>query len=212
VDTNIWISKIQHSVNTTAGEYFFTNLKEGNLEKAFARLTDSNDLTLSPTIMLELNLFLKNLEKSYLKDIMDTKFSRRYKEIREKLTKRKKDYMRRYGNFLDISLPYDNLNTIRNFYHYRLRELEKITKVKIYSKTPYNTIKKLVQREGYLPEVNDRKLLSEAIWIQKNTDKQVGILSGDKDFTSFAGDIYKRFKIKIYNAYTIGERIGKKGR
>ncbi len=49
-----------------------------------------------------------------------------------------------------------------------------------------------------MPEEGDMTLLAEVIELNKTSDKEVGILTEDKDFVEFIGGIEEEFGVKVY--------------
>jgi hypothetical protein len=201
VDANIWIFKIFKDVKTMDGDFFLEAERHADTEMLFSKYSNNNRVIVLPTTIDEINTHLKIRKMNIEKTCMKGRFgSVGFKKIAAELDSRMDYFIKKYNTVKDVTYGYYDMESIRNFFHDRLRALEKVTLWKISSADRSFSIKKLVQREGYLPELNDRKLLSEAISVMKKTGKEVGILTYDSDFTTFARDIYERFKIKVYNA------------
>ena len=58
-------------------------------------------------------------------------------------------------------------------------------------------LRKLAQRENFLPEEGDIKLLAEVITLNKKGEN-IGIFTQDKDFTLFANPLKEKFGIDIF--------------
>ena len=82
-----------------------------------------------------------------------------------------------------------HLPRVDAFYSKHIKRLKEITTNKIRYLEPYDQKSKLSQRPNFLPEKNDRLLLSQAVELKSRFAQDVYILSNDSDFTEFKKEI-----------------------
>ena len=90
-----------------------------------------------------------------------------------------------------------NSRAIEQFYLKFPYKLYKLTQMKISGLNPKQKQIKINQRPQNLPEEADRKLLGQAIEIDKIHNSEVYIFSNDRDFTEFVEEIPIHFNIGI---------------
>ena len=86
---------------------------------------------------------------------------------------------------------------INNFYLKHPEKLEKITLDKIRHLKPFDSQRKLKNRQNNLPEESDRFLLAQAIELNDLFKQDICIFSNDNDFLEFKDEILSEFGIKI---------------
>ena len=185
LDSNVVISKILYDI----GEYRIKTGPSFDLEK----LGNYNRFVITESVAEEVN---KHLEfflvgtKKFCRD--NPRF--KYEEIKTVLKKRLNKMIEKYGTKIESNNS--SIEKVKKFYMQYLEELEKILLLKIEGKYVSQKLRKLAQRESMLPEEGDLRLLAEAIQLSK--EQETGILSKDKDFTNFKGEIFENFGVKVY--------------
>lgn len=186
LDANIALSKIQRDV----GGYKINPLEAYNTEK----LGNNNKFGITPTTAAEVEAHLEYELSFHKKNIEKNNLRFDFKEIERTLKKRRDDMINRYG--VKIEVKEADIEPVKEFYRKYTLALETITLEKLEKKSISKKLRKLSQRECFLPEEGDMKLLTEAITLQKSGQK-VGIITKDKDFTEFGKAINEKFEIKI---------------
>lgn len=95
----------------------------------------------------------------------------------------------------------NNFANVTNFYLQFPDKLRELTNIKIGHLSGWKKTGKIIKRSNNLPEESDRLLLCQAIELEMNSNKCVGILSNDSDFTEFKSDIFKEFKIEVEDSF-----------
>ena len=190
LDTNIILSKILGPI----GEFKMPQMNHLEYEELIETLEKNNKIIITPSVCLELK---KNLDFTLSKakdlSLKNTKFN--YDEISSVLNKRFEEIISKYCIKINVK---SDLKEIESFYSNFLEMLYEITLDKIEHKSLSQKLRKLAQREGLLPEKGDMILLKEAIEIQKiSENKNVYIISNDKDLYLFNKEINDKFKIKV---------------
>lgn len=190
LDTNIVLSKILGPI----GEFKMPQMNHKEYEELLDALEKENKLIITPSVCLELK---KNLDFTLSKakdlSLKNTKFN--YDEISSVLNKRFEEIISKYGIKINVK---SDLKDIEKFYSSFLEMLYEITLDKIEHKSLSQKLRKLAQREGLLPEMGDMILLKEAIEIKKiSENKNVYIISNDKDLYLFNKEINEKFEIKV---------------
>ncbi len=184
LDTNAIISHILFDV----GDYRIKSYKAFDL----AKLGNHNKFLITESVrdevlshieykMVGIRLFCKNRKRFNAEGIE--------KELKRRLGK----LWAKYG-YNKLKVKKRVIHDIKKMYLSHLDVLEGILLAKIQSSYVSHKLRKLAQRESMLPEEGDIRLLAECISIGGN----IGILTKDKDFTEFAGEIYQSFGVKVY--------------
>lgn len=95
----------------------------------------------------------------------------------------------------------NNLGNVDKFYLQFPDRLREITRRKIRYLNGWKKKVKIKQRQNNMPERADRMLLCQAIELEKNSMRLVGILSNDSDFTKFIDEIFGKFNIEIEDSF-----------
>ena len=190
LDTNIVLSKILGPI----GEFKMPQMNHKEYEELIDALEKENKIIITPSVCLELK---KNLDFTLSKakdlSVKNSKFN--YEEISSVLNKRFEEIISKYGIKINVK---SDLKEIEKFYSSFLEMLYEITLDKIEHKSLSQKLRKLAQREGLLPEMGDMVLLKEAIEIKKiSENKNVYIISNDKDLYLFNKEINEKFEIKV---------------
>jgi hypothetical protein len=196
-DGNVWIAKMEKPLSTEKGRISFHS--DHYSEKVFERLANYNEMVMTTLIKTEIENFLSYELSRLGKPIKSGRGMPWSIKISNQITKLSKEMIKKYSYSELIKYKSSDLVKIKKFYHDRLIALEKITIQKICGCSPNEKLRRLVKREGYLPEINDRKILADAIALSKEKNKQVSILTNDSDFIDFTEDLFNKFKIKIYD-------------
>jgi hypothetical protein len=185
LDSNIIISQIMYDVDN----YRLGNENQIKLDK----LNSDNELIITSSVAKEvkdhIDFKLSMIRKDCYKK---TEFD--YNKIETELKNRAIDV---FKQFKILNIKTESLDKIKEFYSHYLNKLEEILITKIRGKYVSHKLRKLAQRSSLMPEEGDMELLNEAITL-KQTGKNVGILTQDKDFTIFAGCIYEEFGVEVY--------------
>ena len=184
LDSNVVINHLTKGV-----EGFYSN-GIFDLEK----LGNQNKFVITPSVFDEVEEHVKFMLEKRRKQVekyKDFKFDDMKEKIYSKLDRLKE----KYG--VDIKVDDESLTGIKELYSNYLIELEWILKGKLMGKSLSHKLRKLAQREGMMPEDGDLRLLAEVITLNENRD--MGLLSQDKDFTNFVGPIKKAFSVEIYD-------------
>jgi hypothetical protein len=189
LDANVVLSKVQRDV----GSYKINPLEAYNTEK----LGNNNKFGITPTIAAEVAAHLEYELSYHKKNIEKNNLRFDFKEIEQTLKKRRDDMINRYG--VKIEVKEADIEPVKEFYRKYTLALEAITLEKLNKKSISKKLRKLSQRECFLPEEGDMRFLSEVIMLNKDSDKEIGILTKDKDFTEFAKALKEEFSIKIYS-------------
>ncbi len=189
IDSNIAISMISDNI----GRYRFQERQDVNWD-----ILSSNTLFITPSVRDEVR---KHVE---FMDVKIRKFCRKNPAfdkdaICSEFHKRYEDLVQMYS--IDVDLDDNNIEPIREFYLRYVPTLADILDEKNSHYYVSHKLRKLAQREDLLPERGDMGLLSEVISLRENGVDVDGIISLDKDFTVFSGDIYDKFGIKVYMPY-----------
>lgn len=190
LDTNIVLSKVLGPV----GDFKIPQMNHDNYEKMLNELNENNKFVITPSVLNDLN---KSLEftLSKAKELCEKNNKFNYEEISHVLNKRFSEIINKY--YLKINIKNDT-KEIEAFYSNFLEMLQKITLDKIEHKSLSQKLKKLSMRDGLLPEKGDMILLKEAIEIRNSSEnKNLYIISNDKDLYLFNKEINDKFKIKI---------------
>ena len=156
--------------------------------------TENNKIIITNSIQNELR---KNLDftLSKAKELCEKNNKFNFLNIRTELNKRYEEIIIKHQ--IKANLKTNDTKEIEQFYSNFLEMLYELTLDKIEHKNLSQKLKKLAQREGLLPEKTDMILLKEAIEIQKFSDnKNIYIISNDKDLYLFNKEIYEKYKIK----------------
>ena len=188
LDSNVVISHIFHDV----GNYRIRSYPNFDLEL----LGNYNEFIVTQSTMKEVQEHL-DYELVKAKKICYSKKHLDYEEVEETLKKRFKKLKEKYG-CEEVKVESSLIKEIEEFYLEYLEKLEEILLSKIRGRYVSHKLRKLAQRRSMLPEEGDITLLAEAITMNKEKDKEVGILSNDKDFTEFTGGIKKEFGVRVY--------------
>jgi len=188
LDANVALSKIQRDVEG----YKITPLEAFNTEK----LGNNNKFGITPTIAAEVEEHLKYELAYHKKQIEKNNLRFDYRTIEKTLNKRCTDMIAKYGAKAEAKQA--DIERIKEFYRKYILALENITIEKIEKKNISKKLRKLSQRECFLPEEGDMKLLAEAINLQK-TGQNIGIITKDKDLVEFAKPLFEEFGVKIYS-------------
>jgi len=188
LDANVVLSKVQRDV----GSYKINPLEAYNTEK----LGNNNKFGITPTIAAEVAAHLEYELSYHKKNIEKNNLRFDFKEIEQTLKKRRDDMINRYG--VKIEVKEADIEPVKEFYRRYTLALETITLEKLNKKSISKKLRKLSQRECFLPEEGDMKLLAEAISLQK-TGQKVGIITKDKDFVEFAKPLFEEFGVKVYS-------------
>jgi hypothetical protein len=188
LDANVVISRIIYDVE----DYRVGSKTTFDLEK----LGNYNKFIITPSVINEVKEHL-DFQLALTRRFCNKNPRFNYDDIESTLEKRFKKIVEKYKSEV-IELKEENLEAIKKFYMKHLNKLEEIILAKLMGETVSHKLRKLAQRESMLPEEGDLKLLAEVIEINKTSDKEVAILTGDKDFTEFASGIKKEFGIEVY--------------
>ena len=183
LDSNVVINHLTKGIEGFYSENIFDLEKLGN----------NNKFVITPSVFDEVEehvKFMLEKRKKQIEKYQDFNF----KDIKEKIYSKLDNLKEKYG--VEVRVNEDSLNEIKELYSTYLSELEWILKGKLMGKSLSHKLRKLAQREGMMPEDGDLRLLAEVIALNENRD--MGLLSHDKDFTNFVGPIKKAFSVEIY--------------
>lgn len=190
LDTNIILSKILWPV----GDFKMPQMNTEEYEEKLTKLAVNNKFIITPSTCNELKQNL-DFTLSKAKDLCEKNKKFNYEEISNTLNKRFEEIISKYSVKINVK---SDTKEIEQFYSNYLEMLYEITLIKIEHKNLSQKLKKLAQREGLLPEKGDMILLKEAIEILKiSENKNVYIISNDKDLYLFNKEINDKFNIKI---------------
>ena len=188
LDSNVVIEWLKFKANLAgkSDKKYFLPLKYGK----------DNRLIITPSVIEEVEAYL------------DFRCSQLYKKFGKSNRKKAEEITNNLKNAWesivskhrgpDVEVSDELITSIKNFYKDYIFILEEILDSKIKHKMVSYKLRKLAQRKNLLPEKGDMKLLAECIYFSE--DRETSILSKDKDFTLFAGEIFKTFGIKVYRA------------
>ncbi len=185
LDSNILISQIMYDVEN----YRIGTKSHFNLDK----LSSNNELIITSSVAKEVKDHI-DFKLSMIRESCYKKQEFNYNKIETELKNRAIEVFKR---FKILNIKTGNSDKIKEFYSHYLNKLEEILIAKIQGKYVSHKLRKLAQRSSLMPEEGDMELLNEAI-VLKGTDKEVGILTQDKDFVVFAGCIHEEFGIEIH--------------
>lgn len=179
--------------------HMLNNIKElkqySNLKIDLKSLGNKNNtFKITPSVRDEIKSFIK-FELSIIKQ----KKILNYEDMKIKLNKKYEKTIRKYLYKNELKIPEEIMKKIKKFYSKYLNNLEQIILQKIKKEKISKKLRKIAQRESLFPENGDLQLLGEALLIQKQENKKIIIASNDKDFTRFAKEIKKEFKIEVYD-------------
>ena len=183
LDSNVVINHLTKGIEGFYSENIFDLEKLGN----------NNKFVITPSVFDEVEehvKFMLEKRKKQIEKYQDFNF----KDIKEKVYSKLDNLKEKYG--VEVKVNEDSLTEIKELYSTYLSELEWILKGKLMGKSLSHKLRKLAQREGMMPEDGDLRLLAEVIALNENRD--MGLLSHDKDFTNFVGPIKKAFSVEIY--------------
>ncbi len=183
LDSNVVINHLTKDVNG-----FYSN-DVFDLEK----LGNNNKFVITPSVFDEVEEHVKFMLDKRRKQIEKYK-DFNFKDIKEKIYSKLDKLKEKYA--VDVKVDDESLTGIKKLYSNYLIELEWIMKGKLMGKSLSHKLRKLAQREGMMPEDGDLRLLAEVIALNENRD--MGLLSQDRDFTNFVGPIKKAFSVEIY--------------
>jgi len=189
IDSNIAISMISDDI----GRYRFKERQDINRD-----IISSNTLFITPSVRDEVQ---KHIE---FMNVKISKFCRNNPSfdkdgICSELHSRFEDLEKMY--FVDVDMNEEGIVPVKAFYSQYVPTLAGIMDEKIGRLYVSHKLRKLAQREDLLPERGDMGLLSEVITLRDNGSSIDGLMSLDKDFTMFSGDIKERFGIDVFVPY-----------
>ncbi len=189
LDSNVVISRIFYDV----GDYRLGSKSKYDLEK----LEHNNSFIITKSTVEEVQKHL-DFQLISIKRVCRNQERFNYEEIEITLKKRFEKVIETYSLKEEIQVDEEIINRIKEFYQKHLNKLEEIMLAKIRSKYVSHKLRKLSQRDSLMPEEGDMTLLAEVIKLDKTSEKEVGILTEDKDFVEFIGSIEDEFGIKVY--------------
>lgn len=185
LDSNIVISQIIYDTE----EYKYLGNYDHHYLDSYAK---NNQLVITTSVLDEVNEHI-DFKLSHIRRVC-SKTNQDFNKIKEVIEQRTKDF---YDKCKILNVKIEDIDDIKEFYSNYLNKLEEILEAKIRGKIVSHKLRKLAHRTCLLPEEGDMNLLKEAITL-KQTGKNVGILTQDKDFTIFAGCIYEEFGVEVY--------------
>ncbi|MBU0471322.1 MAG: hypothetical protein KKF65_01760 [Nanoarchaeota archaeon] len=189
LDSNVVISRIFYNV----GDYKLGSKCRFDLEK----LGNNNSFIITPSTIEEVKKHL-DFQLISIRRFCRNQERFNYEEIESTLKKRFEKVIDKYSLKKDVKVEKEVISKIKEFYHKHLNKLEEIMLEKIRSKYVSHKLRKLAQRDSLMPEEGDMTLLAEVIELNKTSDKEVGILTEDKDFVEFVGGIEEEFGVRVY--------------
>ena len=189
LDSNVVISRIFYDI----GDYKINNSSNFDLEK----LGNNNSFVITPSTIEEVKKHL-DFQLMFIRKTCRKQERFNYEEIKNTLEKRFEKVIEKYSIKEEIKVEEETLEKVKEFYHKHLNKLEEIMLAKIRSKYVSHKLRKLSQRDSLMPEEGDMKLLAEVIELNKTSEKEVGILTEDKDFVEFVGGIEEGFGVEVF--------------
>jgi len=188
-------SNLSNEKYTTASGYILAldsnTVIEAIQGKGISYLEKDNQLIITPGTITELkehmDFQIANIRRKARFDNIDAEA--KIAKLMEKYNELIKKYF--------YKTPAADIALVEQFYKKYLDILEQILMEKMQGLKISKKLRKLAQRDSMLPERGDIQLLAEMHTLSKMTDKPVGIVSNDKDFTMFSKEIFDEFGVKI---------------